>query len=228
MIPTASVASAAEVVRAQLDHGFQALGVDLGGMADTARPEERVLALLVGCAEDGVGVDDSAEPFPLFPGVLVVTEVLAAPSRVEDPFGEYVEVTSRDDHDLELEGIVIEDGGGRRATVTRSLTLPALARVVLGASDALLDGGVVDRGWGLGALDLGDRRGAVRVLAPDGTLLDAVDWDESWPTVDGASLSLSEHAMDPSANDFPRSWCPSTSRFGTGDRGTPGRPNDPC
>ncbi|HHC09480.1 MAG TPA: lamin tail domain-containing protein, partial [Actinobacteria bacterium] len=62
------------------------------------------------------------------------------------------------------------------------------------------------------------------LVAPDGTVVDRVRWDDgrTFPDPDGASMSL----RDPDADNAEgAAWCSATTVFGAGDLGSPGGPN---
>ncbi len=108
--------------------------------------------------------------------------------------------------------------------------------LVIGAnSDPLLNGGVVTDHIFDTWPELTDATGYVEIYrTADSTIIDAVDWDDTWNHAYGASLNLSPGALDtvPAVdNDSGSSWCHSrfTNIDGSGmDLGTPGTANDDC
>lgn len=60
-------------------------------------------------------------------------------------------------------------------------------------------------------------------------VIDIFAWsDRDFPVIAGRSLSLDPDRQDGARNDDPRSWCPGSTRFGQGDRGSPGADNSVC
>lgn len=99
-----------------------------------------------GTASDDAGNDDTgtAEEAPASgrPGEVIITEFMADPSAVADALGEWVEVTSTVDADLDLSGWQLVDSGRNRFTLPAASILPARGRMVLGRStDAAANGG---------------------------------------------------------------------------------------
>jgi len=62
----------------------------------------------------------------------------------------------------------------------------------------------------------------------DGRTLDEVDWDGTWPIVEGTALQLDPDKVADSDNGSSSDWCLATSASISGDLGTPGEANDPC
>jgi hypothetical protein len=108
--------------------------------------------------------------------------------------------------------------------------------LVIGANNnPLLNGGVVMEHvfdtWPV----LTDATGYIEIYrTADSTVIDAVEWDDTWNHAYGASLNLSPGALDtvPAVvNNSGTSWCHSrfTNIDGSGvDLGTPGTANDDC
>lgn len=174
---------------------------------------------------------DAASDRPVCPapGALVITEILADPSRVVDPLGEYVEVGNLGDAPLDLRGWEIRAGTKHhRVEDPVPVVVRPGGRAVLAASaDPMVNGGFrADHAWR--GLALGNVSGDVGLWC-DGVLVDRVAWhDDAWPMVPGAAMVLDPGCRDAATNDAPAFWCRAQDAFGLGDRGTPGLPDGPC
>ncbi len=159
------------------------------------------------------------------PGELVISEVMADPSRAGEEEGEWLELTIL--ADVDLNGLQLGTVPGTpRQTLADATCLrhPAGSRLVFARNVVAAENGGLPRVDHRLGFALTNSNGALFV-ASAGTLLDAV----TWTTADtGISRSLDPGKHTPQANDEPTSWCPSTSTYGAGDRGTPGAPNDSC
>lgn len=161
-------------------------------------------------------------------GDLVITEVLRDALAVDDDQGEWIEILNRSGSTVDLDGLDVYDLGGEDFTVSGVLIVAGGATVVFGAdADPAVNGGApVSYAWGT-TMDLGND--ADELLIGAGALvIDAVLWDDAWPSPRGAAMQLSDQVQDAVGNDDPASWCDATQPFGDGDLGTPGASNDPC
>ena len=146
-----------------------------------------------------------------------VTEVHARPSGGLE-HGLWIEVLNRTDGSLNLENWTVQIGASE-VVVVGSDPLPAGARTVLALDRAALEAKGVVVG---GALD-GEVAGPGDIAVWAGGL--RVHEARPASTTVGVAIQLDPDATDPGE---PSGWCPATSVFGTGDRGTPGLENEPC
>lgn len=58
--------------------------------------------------------------------------------------------------------------------------------------------------------------------------IDRVEWDRAWLWTPGTSLQLNPEKYKWNSNDTTTNWCPSTTDFGSGSKGTPGEWNPTC
>lgn len=163
-------------------------------------------------------------------GELLITEILQAPLQVDGDFGEWVELHNTTGDAIDLKGLSLVDEGGDRVDVEASVVVPAGGYAVLASSaDPARNGGLdVDWAWGF---DYGLKNSGQAVILAHGTVeLDRVEYDNgaTFPDPEGASMSLDPSAFDVDGNDLGANWCEGTSRYGDGDRGTPGEANPPC
>ena len=64
--------------------------------------------------------------------------------------------------------------------------------------------------------------------APDGRVLNSVQWNSSWPYGEGVSMQLSGDAYSPTSNTSKGNWCLAVDSYGDGDLGSPGVRNPSC
>lgn len=158
-------------------------------------------------------------------GDLVLTELMVDPTT--GAIGEWVEIHNRSARSIELKGWSLEADDGESWPISDSLVVAPGGYVVLGAStDRSANGGAaVDLAWsGFSLSDLVD----VVSVRMAGLTITEVSYDESWTFVAGISLGLDPLLLDPALVDDPSAWCSGASRYGDGDYGTPGAPNDAC
>jgi hypothetical protein len=90
-----------------------------------------------GGGEDGGGTggDDGGSSTGASPGDVIITEFMADPAAVADALGEWVELTSTVDVDLDLSGWQLVDAGRNRFTLPEGSVLSAGGTMVLGRSE---------------------------------------------------------------------------------------------
>jgi hypothetical protein len=165
-------------------------------------------------------------------GDLVITEVMASPSKVSDTVGEWFEAVAL--HDVDLNGVGLDRAGDSASpNVIDSagcLRVTAGSRAVFArSSDMTLNGGV-PAGAVVGtftfSLVTGTTAGPgdVQILA-GGSVIDAVSWTTS---TNGRSHQLDPDVTDALSNDTASNFCDATMVYGLGDLGTPDAPNGPC
>lgn len=118
-----------------------------------------------GGGDGGGGDDGGSTTVEARPGDVLITEFMADPGAVADVAGEWVELTSFIDEDLDLSGWQLVDDGRNRFVFPDGATLPGGGRIVVGrTADSGSNGGVtVDVETGTGFT----LNNAVRVLTPD-------------------------------------------------------------
>ena len=62
----------------------------------------------------------------------------------------------------------------------------------------------------------------------DGRVLNAVQWDETWPYEEGVAMQLSGNSYSATSNTSKANWCLAQETFGDGDLGSPGTDNPSC
>jgi hypothetical protein len=185
--------------------------------------------IVLGRCSNGIADRDSTVPQP---GDLVITEVMATPTKAPSTLGEWFEVKALNSIDLNGLGLDRVGDAMARDTITSSdcIHVAAGSYVVFAQTqDTARDGGL-PAGYVLGTfsgtLVSGDPAGSGDVaLMVGSTVIDAVTWTRSSP---GHSLQLDPRVTDPLSNDQPANFCDGEMVYGSGDFGTPGAVNAAC
>ncbi|MBK7863695.1 MAG: lamin tail domain-containing protein [Archangiaceae bacterium] len=172
------------------------------------------------------GSSASRPVVPPLPGQVFFTEVMADPSAASDSLGEYLEVKST--ADVDLNDMVLTVGTTARAiTSTQCLRVPAGSYAVLAhETDAGVNGGIPNVVATFTAA-LTQGAGSVTLSVEDAGI-DTANYPAS---VSGVAWQLDPTRSDATNNDDPSAYCASTVRYGdatTGDFGTPGAANTAC
>jgi competence protein ComEC len=161
--------------------------------------------LLTGCTDGVARALASSQP----PNV-VISEVMANPVAVPDERGEWLEVHNRGSAPAELRGWRIASGNDSAVAITRSVVIPAGGRVVLARNASAAENGGVAAAFEYGSgISLANGSDWLALRDGSGATVDSVAWT-SVPA--GASRVLEGGG-----------WRSSTTVFGAGDRGSPGR-----
>jgi hypothetical protein len=164
-------------------------------------------------------------------GDLVVTELHTSPEAVSTVRGQWFELYNNSGDSVDLDGLIISDGGSQGFTVSGPLVVPAGEHAVFASRAAAgINGGlpVVDYVYSITdySLPLGNEQLDITF---DSVTFDAVSYgDAAFPDEFGASLSLAPGLVDATSNDDGASWCPAAVTYGDGDFGSPGAANDDC
>jgi hypothetical protein len=162
------------------------------------------------------------------PGDLLLSEIMTSPEQVADARGEWIELATR--ADLDLNGVELATGADRVDQVLGAptcLAAPAGGRWLLARDpDPARNGGLpAVHGRLEVALASGTsaRPGYLRI-GHRGRLLDELHWTSS-PA--GASLAVDPGSLT-SADRATRRLCPGRDPYGAGDLGSPGASNPAC
>ena len=181
-----------------------------------------VLTTATACERGGVSLTTSRGSVSGAAPRVVINEVMANPRATPDERGEWIELRSLEANPVDLRGWTVASANDRGITIERSVAL-APDGVVLLARDTDPAGAGGNDAYVYGAgLALGNGSDWVALRSPDGRTVDSVTWTSAAP---GVSRALREPDA-PHAELGSGAWIASTSRFGAGDLGTPGRPND--
>ncbi len=165
----------------------------------------------------------------ILPGQFAITEVNPRPSTTLVR-GEWLEITNFSNEPVDLDGWVLDFGGGATHTLVTPPILPPNGHLLLAQVPGAEDGLPVDYVYGAG-YQLGDLVGEVR-LSLEGGDYSAVSWDPSNALSAGRSVRFDPpNANAVYATGFMQLGCPSStaSTYGTnGQRGTPRASHAPC
>ncbi len=164
------------------------------------------------------------------PGDVIVTEFMKNPDETPDADGEWVELRNMTANPINLKGWKIKDLGGDSHTIAENVSLAAFGYALLAINgDTLLNCGVdADYVYVNFELD-NDGSDEILVVAPDGTIIDEVVFNESsFHDQAGYSVMLSPSAMTAAKNDIGSNWCLGNKALDCGDWGTPGGVNFNC
>ena len=181
--------------------------------------------LALGCVDRNVAGPEfrprsaSAVTGPL----LVINEVLPDPNAVPDDRGEWFEVHNAGTTSVNLQGWTIYSGNDAAHTISTSLTVAAGGYAVLAENGVKSKNGGVTANYVYGtALNLANASDWIAIRDASGTTVDSVSWSSA-PT--GASRGVKDPTSD-NTSVGGTNWQTSTSVFGKGDKGTPGKVND--
>jgi len=153
---------------------------------------------------------------------VVINEVMANPRATPDERGEWIELRSLEDQPVDLRDWTVASANDRGIAIGRSVVVaPNGVTLLARDADPAGTGGAAAYIYGPG-IALGNGSDWIAIHLPDGRTVDSVAWTSAAP---GVSRALRE-ADAPHAELGSGAWIASTSRFGAGDLGTPGRPND--
>jgi len=176
----------------------------------------------------GSCVDNGAPRLAVTPqaGEVLITEVMANPASVADTAGEWVELHSL--ADVDLNGTSLLSGASKTTfNDTQCLHLSPGQDVVLARNaDALTNGGLPPV-LATFSLSLGNSGGTVELALGDA----GIDSANVPAAVSGVAWQLDPKLMNGVDNDDAGSFCRATVRYGdpdAGDFGTPAAPNSTC
>ncbi len=163
-------------------------------------------------------------------GDLVITEVMADPSKVSDDYGEWLEIYFA--KDVDLNGVQLSFVSGT-TTKTTTLLAPDCIRpgtgsyvVLARAKESSINGGLpsVTATFPTALTATGTMQLA---LKRDGVIVDLLTYPKPGA---GYSQQLSSDKLNATDNDTATNWCAasSTATYGLGDHGTPGAANASC
>jgi hypothetical protein len=167
------------------------------------------------------------------PGDVVISEIMFDPSGTE-PDEEWIEIYNTTSSPKLLGGLALEDNGGRSVTIAASanVEVPAKGYVLLvnsrsaAAANGLPGASSAYEYFTATAPLLANSTSASIALMSGTTKLCEVVFG-GWfnlPTGGGASIELK--TLTPAAAGSKGSWCIATKAWSSGDKGTPGKPND--
>lgn len=175
------------------------------------------------CGITTLSIDD------IVAGDLVITEVMVNPSTSDDARREWFEIYNAAGVDINLNGLVLSDGGTDSYTIGTDTIAYYDDVILLVAKDKYNVNGMLPKA------DVAYNRNLFRFdnsdeiyLSNSAGYIDQVMWRSSGLPAEGTALSLDPDMMDATSNDDTANWCGASSTYGSGDYGTPQVANDDC
>ncbi|MHB1223478.1 MAG: lamin tail domain-containing protein [Gemmatimonadaceae bacterium] len=185
-----------------------------------------VLAVAVAPAGCGGGRSSDGDTAPAAtPAVahrVVISELLIDPRAVADERGEWVELHNAGPHPVELRGWSLRSANDAGFRVTGSLKVEPGRSVVLARDPDVGSNGGVRAALRLSGISLANGGDWLTLVDPDGVTADSVAWRGSRR---GEAMGVRD-PLRPLVDMDGDGWAVQQRRFGAGDRGTPGEPND--
>ena len=161
---------------------------------------------------------------------VIITEIMRNPSAVTDANGEWFELYNPQDTPVDINGWTISDNGSNSRTIDNAgpLMIPSKGYIVLGPNTNTATNGGVEVAYDYGSSStfaLGNTDDEIIIKDANGNLIDSVAWDNGthWPKPEGASMALTNVELD---NNTAENWHISSTTYGDGDAGTPGKENN--
>lgn len=179
------------------------------------------------CPFEGSCIEDRDRRAVVAPkvGDLWITEFLADPDAVAEGDGEWFEVFTNADFDLNA--LAFGRAEDIEVTVDRVECTPVEAgQYLLFARNGDTNASTLPfTDYEVEMSLVNDAGGALFVATMAGEVLDAVAWST---TTAGSSRALDPSLTGPDANDDEGNWCDGADAYGAGDFGTPGAENSAC
>lgn len=154
---------------------------------------------------------------------IVINEVMADPNAVSDDAGEWVELHNVGSASVNIQGWKLVSGNDAVHTIATSVTVAAGGYAVLARNGSKSRNGGVIANYTYGtSLNLANATDWIVVRDAADATVDSVSW-VSMPT--GATRGVKDPTSDNLSVDG-ANWQTSTTVFGKGDKGTPGKVND--
>jgi hypothetical protein len=185
-------------------------------------------------SEASLAVEVSDQPpTPTAHGDLVISEIMKDPSALSETVGEYFEIFNPTATPFTLFGCIISDDGIDFHEIPEEVVIKPRAYATLAVSAAAVPNpDYVYRSPIPPSLTFFlDNNEDEVILTCNGTVIDEVAYDSSFPNVSGASMNLDPDALDAEDNDFGINWCdtpPDADILDSSDVGTPGALNGTC
>jgi hypothetical protein len=166
-------------------------------------------------------------------GELIVTEFMKDPTFASDTDGEWIELWNRTPAAIDIEGWSVSDLGSNSHVISNGglgVVIPPHGFFVLGRNDDFFMNGGVNVDYVLSSFTLSNSADEIILARPDGTIVEEVLYDSTWPSVPGRAVNLIRAYFDAASNDPGTSWCSSWTLVNPAgpDQGTPGVRNDRC
>jgi cysteine-rich repeat protein len=193
-----------------------------------------------GNEKDGDGCSSECKTEDFSKGDIIITEIMYDPEgdpvsgyEVNESSGEYFEVFNTTNHDIDMNGWIIEDKQEKKHVINSAsshlFVKTGAYAVFANSADSEVNGGFAPD-YKYSFITLNNDGDAISLIW-NGTVIDIVEYDYgfNFPKASGKSLSLAASAYDDILNDSSSAWCLSgLTKLESGDYGTPGLKNDKC
>ncbi|MBN1415304.1 MAG: DUF4493 domain-containing protein [Bacteroidales bacterium] len=177
-----------------------------------------------------IGLTD-CEPGPVGYGDLLITEIMYDPSFLDDTEGEWFEIYNNTLFPIALDQVVIRKNSGAQHIINQQLTINSHEYAVFARNQLA----VTDPDYLYNSSFSLNNSGGMLALynygsnGTNGSLICVVNYGGySFPSATGASICLSDNALDNVSAVFGTSWCESSVLYNESDKGTPGSANGNC
>ena len=151
-------------------------------------------------------------------GELIITELHPDPAAASTARGQWFEVTNASGSTVDLDGLVISDGGSQGFTVSGALSVAAGGQVVFATrSSSSINGGLPGVDYVYSTTSYSLPAGNQRLDISFGAV-----------TFDTVSFADPTAGVATARDAFDGTWCDARDAYGDGDYGTPGASNAPC
>ncbi|ARN76165.1 lamin tail domain-containing protein [Oceanicoccus sagamiensis] len=150
----------------------------------------------------------------IFPGDLLITEMMANPDAVSDSHGEWFEIINTTPNPIDLNGLLLKDKGSKQHTINRTMPLwinPSEYFVLGRNADSSVNGGY-SSDYTYSDFTLGNSSDAI-ILEFNGAVIDSLVYSSSIFGTAGNSIELISGGYALTAANL---------TYGAGDIGTPG------
>ncbi len=157
------------------------------------------------------------------PYKIVVSEIMPNPAKVSDTYGEWLEIYNNDTITIDLSGWILKDAGNdyhRINAENGTVIIEPGKYLVMGRNaEPSLNGGYY-ADYEYSNLSFSNFNDQLILLDAGQKLVDEVYYTNAFPYSSGVSMYLPDMNLD---NNLVGNWKASTTPYGKGDKGTPGR-----
>ncbi len=151
---------------------------------------------------------------------LVITEIMPNPSMVSDTYGEWFEVYNQDSISHNLFHWTLKDADTDSHRIEDNLIIEPGNYIVLGRNADSTQNGGLQVDYVIHNFILSNTVDEIIFWDSLGYLVDEVVYDNTFPFGNGASMYVADMELD---NNNPDNWYVSSTPYGVGDFGTPGK-----